>query len=75
MAVAVHRAAFLRDINDPAEIAHLARLPVSVVTDALRTGALAGREFGSLGWRASRRSVIDWIEGRSQIGEAGHDAA
>lgn len=64
LAAAIHRAAFLRDINPAEDVARLARVPASVVLDALRTGALLGREFPGLGWRVTKRAALAWIESR-----------
>jgi hypothetical protein len=64
LAAAIHRAAFLKDINAADDLARLARVPTSVVLDALRTGELPGREFSGLGWRVTKRAALSWIEAR-----------
>lgn len=62
LAESIHRAAFLRDINSADDLARLARVPTSVVLDALRSGTLPGREFPGLGWRVTKRAALLWLE-------------
>ena len=65
LAAAIHRAAFLRDVNRADEIARLCQLPIPVVLDALRCGDLPGREFPGEGWRVTKRATLVWLESRA----------